>query len=267
MKYYGLVYGLIIAISYLVIKVLAQDLHATYFTVSCGCLFLGTLFFLKKKPPQLFGIILRGLLYSVTNFILLSVQNKTGVSAALTAALLGSLIIGLPPILKNLSRIKNLVIVLSLSLSIYLLRDKLALSSLAIACGLLQAGTYSITGRLMRAQSQYMTWNLASGFFWTLAMGSCIMLYNGNLSVLSQLDYMSILGIAFVIAVSQISFFILYSKFPVEDASRYSLGRIPWSYFLELSIGKTIFVPQIAIGTTLIFIAAFVQRERRSKPR
>lgn len=267
MSFLGLFYGALIVLSYLSIKVLSGDSYLLYFASACGILFLVTLPFLRGPFPRPFkGVLIRALMYAITNFLILAAQNKGTVSSSLAAALIGSMAVSLPTLLKAPYRKKNFVIILCILLGAFLLLDQIKLSYLALVSGIIQAITFASASRVMRIHQIPIRWNLATGFGMVALVGFIVSFFM-PLGEVAQLNWLNLLAICSVIGLSQIAFFRLYKNFSAESAGRFSLGRIPWGYLIDMIYLQTLMAPHTLVGVALLSVGSFMRRERRSARR
>ena len=267
-KIFGLFYGALIAGSYLVIKKVSGDLFIVYFSVSCLGLAFCLIPFLRLPFPKPFSpVLLRGIMYAITNFMFLTSQSNGSVSSSLAAALIGSMCISVPSLVKHPFRIKNFIIIISLFLGGFLLYDQIKVSYLALISGLLQAVTFSSASRSMRAQKNSIIWNLFVGFVIVAIFGSIGFMILPVFSRISEITFQSIIPICIVTLVAQIAFFTLYKEFKVESASRYSLGRIPWSFLIEMIYTGNVLPFHTIMGAIFLSFGSFTKRERRSEKR
>ena len=266
-NFLGIFYGAMIFSSYFLIKILTGDQFAHYFVMSSGLLTLGLIPFTGFSIPKPFGgILIRGFLYSTTNFLLLTAQSKGEVSSSLVASLMGVLLVSIPRLIHPI-RMKNIFILSSLLIGALLLREKIQVSSLALIAGIIQALTFETASKIMRVHQHPIAWNLIAGFASVFFTGLLVLPVIKAPLWYPDLEWRIIIQVASILLLSQISFFTLYRWHSTEAASRYSLGRIPWSYFIEfIFVGKT-FELQTTIGALFLAISAFMKKERRSMNR
>ncbi len=266
-RFFGSLYGAVIVLSYLSIKALSGQNYLLYFTISCAVLALFTLPFLKLPFPKVSsGILVRGVLYAVTNFLMLASQNQGKVSSSLAAALIGTLVVSLPSLLKPPYRAKNLLILSCIAVGVSLLMDQIVLSYLAVISGLIQAITFTTAGKLMRTHEMSIRWNLIAGFTCVSVLGGVVSFFT-SLGDLSELKVVNLACIMAVILISQISFFQLYRNFSIETAGRFSLGRIPWSYVMEMIYSASLAPVHTIIGVLVLSVGSFLRKERRGSAR
>ena len=205
-------------------------------------------------------------MYAITNFLILAAQNKSTVSSSLASALIGSMLVSLPILLKPPKRLKNIIIVSCLFIGIFCLFDQITMSYLALISGLIQAITYASASKVMRVHQIPISWNLAMGFGMVSLLGLAVstIVPIGNPS---NLHLLSVLGVCAVILMSQLAFFQLYKHFSIESAGRYSLGRIPWSYFIEMIYWQRMLAIHIIFGIFFLTVGSFLRRERRRATR
>ncbi len=262
-EFLGITYGALIVISYMVIGHLSENHFVFLFSAASLLLTIVTIPFLSLPIPRpISGVLIRAVMYSLGNYLVLASQSRGSTSSSLAAALLGSMSVSLFSLIKAPFYARKAIILVSLSLGVYLLIDQITISYLAFLSGFLQAATLRSASKVMRYDQVSIPWNLFIGFALTSIVGGIIlMIFPSQLT--TNVNLISVVEIATVTVCAQIAFFNLYRTFPVESAARYSLGRIPWAYAIEMTVTQKLLPWNIVTGAVAIAIAAFVQQDRR----
>jgi hypothetical protein len=206
-------------------------------------------------------------MYSVTNFLILASQSSGKMSASLSTALIGSMCISLPPLLRAPYRLKNFIIILSFVLGGALLYDQIRISHLALLSGIIQAVTFATASNMMRVHKIPVSWNLFTGFLFATLLGCVITWAIPQVGSIHEVQLKPTLIMSVMILLSQLAFFKLYQLFSAEAASRYSLGRVPWSFLLEMALFRTLVPTHTLLGLAAVCFASFSRKERRSVAR
>jgi drug/metabolite transporter (DMT)-like permease len=259
---YGILYGAVVAIAYLFVKVRGHDGGLALFAAASVSAFLIHLALFPKNTFQ--GLwdrqmLIRGLLYGGTQVLIFKAQASGNTSAALVASTLGAVfgvILGRLILGERIHGVAMISVFLCFS-AVCVYAPLLLHSYWGMLGGLIQ-GTGFVLSRSLMVQKKSIPQSISTGFFAASVVSVFALLASG--SVISALHVgMDNLLITVVIAiVVQYAFFQLYRIMDAQRASLLTLSRIPWAMSLEHALLGSEIGPSQLLSSSLITLGSAI---------
>ncbi len=238
--FYGVIYGGILTFAYLFVRMHGHDGGLALFAAAAACgWFLHLLIWPKHTLQGLLQpkMLLRGLLFGLTQVFIFKVQKAGLTSAALVSSTMGSVFGVLLGRIYLKEKLKGLSFgALGFSLAAVFINPALILSSyLGVIGGFIQ-GTGFVLARSLMLEAQSVRQSIATGFFVSVLVAGVALLASGEaVQVLSVLPHDLFVTLLLVLTI-QYAFFYLFRVLDAPRASMLTLSRIPWAVCLEWAI-------------------------------
>jgi drug/metabolite transporter (DMT)-like permease len=257
---YGFAYGGIVASAYLFVRLRGQDGGLGLFSAAAASVFLIHLALWPRLTLR--GVldrkmVLRGLLYGLTQVLIFKAMANGHTSTALVASTMGSVfgvILG-RAVLRE--RIDGLAVVAGAFCfaAVFLNPMLIAQSHWGVLGGLIQ-GTGFVLARSLMVEKKSRRQSISTGFFVAALVGVVVLSLEGKTGTIftTGAENLAIgIGIALVV---QYAFFHLYKVLDAQRASMLTLSRIPWAFGLEYAIVGTALAGPKILAATLITMGA-----------
>jgi drug/metabolite transporter (DMT)-like permease len=270
---YGILYGAVIAIAYLFVKIRGHDGGLALFAAASSVSFL---LHLVISPLRTFRglldrqMLFRGLLYGLTQVLIFKAQASGNTSAALVASTMGSVFGVILGRLLLGERIQGIaVLAAALCFAAVLIYAPILLHSYWGMLGGLIQGTGFVLSRSLMVQKKSIPQSISTGFFAASAVSLFALLASGSSLSALQVGIDNLVVTVTIAIVVQYAFFKLYKMMDAQRASLLTLSRIPWAIGLEhLLLGSTIVPTQlfssalISTGSALLLFDANLQNKK-----
>lgn len=264
--FYGICYGGFVAGAYLLIRVFGTQGGLNIFALSTAVAFVAHLLLWPRQTVA--GLldhkmVIRGVLYGLTQVLIFKAQAHGQTSAALVASTMGS-VFGV--ILGRFflgERLRGAALVAAGFCFTACFIDPLIIvkSYWGLAGGLIQ-GIGFVLARSLMLTGKSPSQSISTGFCLASIVGFVTLFLSGEIASASQINLRNLVFITIVVVLIQYAFFQLYRALDSQRASMLLLSRIPWALALEfLLFGAVIAAAQLASSILIAFGALLLLLE------
>lgn len=267
---FGLVYGGIIAGTYLIAKLTGVKGGLDVACVSSFIAFILHIVIWPKLTTTAFRDwrnILRGSLFGITQIFLFLAQSNASTSTMLIASISGAIAgawIGRIILKEHASKKELLAMLIAIVGTLMGTGWHIEANIYAITGGLIQ-GITGVTARSLMKSRVSRRGAVGSGFFILGLVTLFWILITDGATQLVEVNSLGVLGVTVAALCSQYAFFHLYRVYDTQKAVVFTLLRAPWGVALE-AIFVSSGIPLLkAISSIVVFLAGFLAIPRRSK--
>ncbi len=238
--FFGTCFGAFIAFIYFFVRWRGLDGGLTLFALGAGLVFLGhlvvwprdTLAGLKDTK-----ILIRAILFGITQVFLLKAQSNGNTSAVLVASTMGSVFGILAGRIFLKEKLEGLAFLAILStVAAVFLNPILILSSyLGIIGGLIQGSSLALSRHLM-IEKKSIRRNISTGYGIATLIAVPILMSSGTAPLLQNISILDVIVTAGIAALVQYFYFFLCKRMDAPRIAILALSRIPWAIAIEYVI-------------------------------